>query len=191
MAILSKIKNIFSGHSKSQRNMRKQAEKALAELSPTAQKYGFRISCPNGYFPEDADNLIMKLESEISNLSKENTRLSKELAQLQKDHSTLRAEYQRMQISTTLQEIPDVSVEEGLSMISQMSGISHTFSDAIPALKEEYLQRRSKNSKQSEEVISHVAEVEKTEDDIPKTSKKQQQVFNDLISPRKKKNGGN
>ena len=80
---------------------RKAAEKAVHDLSPTALKYGFRISCPNGYFPEDVDNLILKLEADSATLTKDNIKLKKEYDELLEEHNTLKSEFMKMKMSLT------------------------------------------------------------------------------------------
>ena len=175
---------------------RKAAEKAVHDLSPTALKYGFRISCPNGYFPEDVDNLILKLEADSATLTKDNIKLKKEYDELLEEHNTLKSEFMKMKMSLMLMEVPDVTAEESIAMISKMSGISDEFSDELPTLSEEEIARRTRNSKRSDEIIANVAEPTlPPEEPTPfKTAETPTpQVFNDLLGPRKKKNnqGGN
>lgn len=94
------------------------------EKSDIAKKYGFRISTPNGYFPEDVDSIIEKLENQLSLLEKETINLEKQLEQTLEDKRLAEKELTRLKFDISLMEVPDTSANEDFSMLSRLENIN-------------------------------------------------------------------
>lgn len=115
----------------------KNSNKIEHDKSELAKKLNIRISNPYGYYPEDVDPIIIKLQEEISNLTKENKSLSDEVYKLTKDLGDLRTEYSkfRMHASLGMVEVPIPSTTESLENISKIDDITGNQHDnQIPAL---------------------------------------------------------
>lgn len=92
--------------------------------SEIANKYAIRISAPHGYFPEDVDNLIKKLENTISLLEKETVTLSEALEKEKEEKKIIDKELRTMKMNMTIMDIPDTSTEEDFSMMSRLENIN-------------------------------------------------------------------
>lgn len=107
--------------------------------SDIAVKYGIRISTPNGYFPEDVDKIILKLEGLNATLTKETTQLQQKLEQALKEKRMIDDEYKKMKFDMSLMEVPDTSTETDFAMMSRLHTINESVGDipeAIPDIVE-------------------------------------------------------
>lgn len=94
------------------------------EKSDVAKKYGLRISNPHGYFPEDVDKLILKLESQIETLEKETHQLEERLTIALDEKRMIDSEYKKMKMQMSLMEVPDTTTEEDFSMFGRLQNIN-------------------------------------------------------------------
>lgn len=106
------------------RSPQKKAEKFEQELPELARRLGIRVSSPYGYYPEDVDKIITKLEQDVSNLTKENKNLRDEVHKHKENATALQTELTQIKMQVSLMEIPDASAEENFAMLSRISTIT-------------------------------------------------------------------
>ena len=109
---------------KTKRTPQKLAKKFENELPEVAKRLGIRVSNPYGYYPEDVDKIIVRLEQDISDLTKENKQLSQELHDTKNKATLLQSELSQIKMQVSLMEIPDVSTEESFAMLSRVGTIT-------------------------------------------------------------------
>lgn len=109
---------------KNKNSPQKKAQKFEQEAPESLKRNNIRISSPYGAYPEDVDKIIRKMEKDISDLTKENKQLSEELEQEQQKGKALQFELTQMKMQISLMEIPDVSTEESMAMLSRVSTIT-------------------------------------------------------------------
>lgn len=102
----------------------KKAEKFEHELPEIAKRLGIRVSSPYGYYPEDVDKIIFKLEQDVSSLTKENKDLRDEIHECKEKSKALQTELTQIKMQVSLMEIPDASTEENFAMLSRISTIT-------------------------------------------------------------------
>lgn len=147
----------------------KSAEEFTKNLPPIARKYGFRVSRPYGYFHEDVDNLIMKLEDEINNLTKENKTLSDDLDRTKDELKDVKSEFSRYRMQISFMPFGEKSEEEE---IDQINGIKDINANNKPSIK----------------IKPAKTDIKATSTSDPNKEKKS--TFNNLIRPKQDTNGG-
>ena len=160
------------------------------EKSELAKKYSIRISKPAGYFPEDVDRVIIKLENEIKNLNRDKVKMeaeiershrAEELAKESEQH--MKEELGQLRLQVQLIEVPDTSTVQDFDMLNKINRINDTEEEALP----DYLFENP--SKQSEVKDIVPVKFKPLEDYSTDEKKPHQQTFNDLITKRKDKGG--
>lgn len=105
------------------------ARKFEEELPEIATKYGIRVSNPYGYYPEDVDKVITKLEAEANNLSKDNKELRDKVGTQEKEINSLRATVTELKLQMSVMQIPDVSPLESAAMLGRMETITGNYEE--------------------------------------------------------------
>ena len=112
----------------------KQDSKMQQEKSQLAKDLGIRISSPYGYYPDDVDPIITKLQNDLKELTLENKKLRDEVGSLQHKNTDLTTELTSLKLQISITDIP-VSLEDSLSNLSQLGDINgEDYEDAIPEL---------------------------------------------------------
>ena len=106
------------------KNPRKMAEKFEQDLPEVAKRHNIRVSSPYGYYPEDADKVIIDLEEAVNNLTKENMRLRDEYNTAKANELSLQNEYQSLRMQMSLMEYPDASMEQATSIFDRVPTLS-------------------------------------------------------------------
>lgn len=110
--------------------------KVEQELSELAKRHNIRVSSPYGYYPEDVDPIIERLEKDVSQLTKENKQFSNELQEYKDKCSALSTELTKIKMQISLMEVPDVSAEEGFAMLGRIDSITGNYnSESVVDLK--------------------------------------------------------
>lgn len=118
-----------------QKNSRK-SSKIEHELSQLAKDLGIRVSSPYGYYPEDVDPIIADLQKTVSDLTKENKTLSEDLNDTQNKLKSVQSELSQLKMQMSLMEVPDVSAEEGFTMLSRIDSITGNYnSESVADMK--------------------------------------------------------
>lgn len=138
------------------------------DLPIILKKYNVRVSKPFGCYPEDVEAVLTRLEEENNNLAKENTQLAEDAEKFKKQYKEVQAEFtkfkmqvQLMKFETSTPEADEAALQKGMQEITNTS--------KKPTLK-----------------IS-TAKLSSASSDKKSPSKS---TFDDLISPRKKNDGG-
>lgn len=106
------------------------------KLSEIALRNNIRVSKPYGYYPEDVDNVISKLENLISTLETETKNLEKQLNKVTEEKRLADTELTKMKLEMSIMDIPDTSMEEDFAMMSRLSNINEsvgTMPESIPS----------------------------------------------------------
>lgn len=98
--------------------------KTPQEKSQLAQDLGIRISSPYGYYPEDVDPIIIKLQNEVASLTKENKKFSEENDKLNKNLKAVSGELAKIKMQVSLMEVAPLSMEDSLAGIDKISNIT-------------------------------------------------------------------
>lgn len=114
-------KGLFKSKKDTPTQAAKKFESALPEV---AKRNNIRVSSPYGYYPEDVDKVILELEKDTKMLQKENTHLTKQLEECKHNVSALQSELTQLKMQMSLMEIPDVSSEEGVAMLSRIGTVT-------------------------------------------------------------------
>lgn len=114
------------------------------ELSELAKNLGIRVSSPYGYYPEDVDPIIAELQKNVSDLTKENKQLSEDLHDTQIKLKATQSELSQLKMQISLMEVPDVSAEEGFTMLSRIDSITGNYnSESVADVKLQQAQQQS------------------------------------------------
>ena len=106
------------------------------ELSQLAKDLGIRVSSPYGYYPEDVDPIIAGLQKNVSDLTKENKQLAEDLNDVQSKLKSTQSELSQLKMQMSLMEVPDVSAEEGFTMLSRIDSITGNYnSESVADMK--------------------------------------------------------
>lgn len=106
------------------------------ELSQLAKDLGIRVSSPYGYYPEDVDPIIAGLQKEVSDLTKENKQFSEELNDTQNKLKAVQSELSQLKMQMSLMEVPDISAEEGFTMLGRIGSITGNYdSESVADMK--------------------------------------------------------
>lgn len=109
--------------------------KIEADKSELAKNLGIRISNPYGYYPDDVDPIIQKLQNDVASLTRENKQLTDQVADLTKKNKSLSSELSQLKIQVSLMEVPSLSMEEGLLGMSKLNAITgNHYDESIPDL---------------------------------------------------------
>ena len=105
----------------------KRGSKVEHDLSQLAKDLGIRVSSPYGYYPEDVDPIIEKLQKDVASLTLENKQLSQDLENALEDGRKARNELAQVKMQMSLMEVPDISQEEGFEMLRRMDSITGNY----------------------------------------------------------------
>lgn len=100
------------------------AKKFEAELPEIAKRHNIRVSNPYGYYPEDVDKVIMRLEKDISDLTKENLDLAKQIDQAKTDLSKMTQQFNSLKFQMISMEMPETSDATDFANLSRISNFS-------------------------------------------------------------------
>ena len=120
-------------------NKKKKNNGPSPNLSDVAMRNNIRISNPYGYYPDDVDRVILKLENLINTLQAETQKLERELASTSDELKTARATIQQLKLDMMTFEPPDTSAEEDIAMIARLSSINEnvgTLEHEMPVISE-------------------------------------------------------
>jgi hypothetical protein len=108
------------------------------EKSEVAKKYSIRISTPNGYFPEDADKIIIDLENQIQRLDKENQKLLQQYESTSADLNAIKTEYSLLQMEMMKMNInvSDYQSYRGMEQLVNINPDVGNLSEVAPEFKE-------------------------------------------------------
>lgn len=95
-----------------------------SEMSEVGKRHNLRISNPYGYYPEDVDKVLLDYEELLANHEKEIARLEKQLQQALTEKKIIDDEFRKMKMELQFAEIPDISADEGFSMMGKMRNIN-------------------------------------------------------------------
>lgn len=113
------------------------------ELSELAKDLGIRVSSPYGYYPEDVDPIIAGLQKNVSDLTKENKQLAEDLNDIQSKLKSTQSELSQLKMQMSLMEVPDVSAEEGFTMLSRIDSITGNYdSESVADMKLQQAQQQ-------------------------------------------------
>ena len=145
------------------------AEEFSKKLPDLAKKYELRISKPYGYFHEDVENTIIKLEAEINNLTKENIALTKEKERVDKELKDIKTEFSRFRTQVAFSAFDETTEAQDIAKISGINDIN------------------SENTKTKNQIKLKPAN--STITPTSSSSKTKSKTFDNLIRP-KNNNGG-
>lgn len=112
---------------------KKNKEKAPEEVysfSEIGEKYNFRVSTPQGYFPEDVDKVIVDLEHRLKSLSNDNLKLRKERDEAVADKKVIDEEYKKLRWDMSVFEVPHTSAQEDIAMLNELSNVNSSIEPA-------------------------------------------------------------
>lgn len=112
---------------------KKNKEKAPEEVysfSEIGEKYNFRVSTPQGYFPEDVDKVIVDLEHRLESLSNDNLKLRKERDEAVADKKVIDEEYKKLRWDMSVFEVPHTSAQEDIAMLNELSNVNSSIEPA-------------------------------------------------------------
>lgn len=111
--------------------------KIVNELSEIAKRLNIRVSSPYGYYPDDVDPILARLEKDVSNLTKENKKLSEEVLDKQNKLTAVTQELSALKMQMSLMEVPDLSSEESFAMLGRIDSITGNYnSQTVQELKD-------------------------------------------------------
>lgn len=108
---------------KTKRKASKDDVKMQQEKSQLAKDLGIRISNPYGYYPDDVDPIIKKLQDELNLLTKENKQMRDQIGDLQHKNNSLSTELTSLKLQISMTEFP-VSLEDNLAGFGQLGNIN-------------------------------------------------------------------
>ena len=130
---------------KKKSSAQEQAAKLESNLPEIAKKYKIQISYPYGYYPDDVDKNIIKLESIIETKENEYNQLAKEIKirelriqnqqnelsqkddiiqQLENDMKALKNTMMQLKMQLSLMEVPDTTAIEDMVMTEKIGTIT-------------------------------------------------------------------
>lgn len=110
-----------------------------SEMSEVGKRHNLRISNPYGYYPEDVDKVLLNYEKLLSSHETEISKLEKQLEQVKAEKKMIDDEFRKMKMEIQFAEIPDISADEGFSMMGKMRNINPEVGgmpDQIPEITE-------------------------------------------------------
>ena len=110
----------------------KLAKRFESDLPEIAKRLEIRVSSPYGYYPEDVDKHLIRLELDVSSLIKENTALSSDVDKYKRQSQSLQSELTNLKMQMSLMEIPDISTAESFTMLGRVETITGIHEDAFP-----------------------------------------------------------
>lgn len=117
--------------SKFKRKKNKQeASEEIYSFSEIGEKYNFRVSMPQGYFPEDVDRVIIDLEQRLESMSNDNLLLRRERDDAVADKRMIDEEYKKLRWDMSVFEVPHTSTQEDISMLNELSNINSSVEPA-------------------------------------------------------------
>lgn len=117
--------------SKFKRKKNKQeASEEIYSFSEIGEKYNFRVSTPQGYFPEDVDRVIIDLEQRLESMSNDNLLLRRERDDAVADKRMIDEEYKKLRWDMSVFEVPHTSTQEDISMLNELSNINSSVEPA-------------------------------------------------------------
>ena len=99
-------------------------------FSEIGEKYNFRVSTPQGYFPEDVDRVIIDLEQRLESMSNDNLLLRRERDDAVADKRMIDEEYKKLRWDMSVFEVPHTSTQEDISMLNELSNINSSVEPA-------------------------------------------------------------
>lgn len=99
-------------------------------FSEIGEKYNFRVSTPQGYFPEDVDRVIIDLEQRLESMSNDNLLLRRERDDAIADKRMIDEEYKKLRWDMSVFEVPHTSTQEDISMLNELSNINSSVEPA-------------------------------------------------------------
>lgn len=105
-------------------NKKKKNNGPSPKLSEVALRNNIRISNPYGYYPDDVDRVILKLENLINTLQAETQKLERDLSSTQDELKAARATIQQLKLDMMTFDVPDTSAEEDIAMLARLSNIN-------------------------------------------------------------------
>lgn len=92
------------------------AQKFEQELPEIAIKYNLRVSKPYGYYPDDVNSVLKKLDEIISNLERENIELGKRAEKAETQYAAVSQEFTRFKIGVQTMGLKNTTLEEDIAM---------------------------------------------------------------------------
>lgn len=114
---------------KKKKNKEKTPEEVYS-FSEIGEKYNFRVSTPQGYFPEDVDRVIIDLEHRLESLSNDNLKLRKERDEAVADKKVIDEEYKKLRWDMSVFEVPHTSAQEDIAMLNELSNVNSSVEPA-------------------------------------------------------------
>ena len=99
-------------------------KKMAHDKSELAKRLNIRISSPYGYYPEDVDPIIARLEKEVSDLEKENSKISKENNDLNQNLTQLKSEFTQFKLQVSTMGFDPMSDEDAAMNIDKLNQIT-------------------------------------------------------------------
>ena len=99
-------------------------------FSEIGEKYNFRVSTPQGYFPEDVDRVIIDLEQRLESMSNDNLLLRRERDDAVADKRMIDEEYKKLRWDMSVFEVPHTSTQEDILMLNELSNINSSVEPA-------------------------------------------------------------
>ena len=103
----------------------KKKENIAHEKSELAKSLGIRIATPYGYYPDDVDGIIGKLQGERNLLSKEKDELTSKNKELSINNDRLKSEITKLKMEISTMEIPLTTEKQDLDMTSKLTSIAN------------------------------------------------------------------
>ena len=107
------------------------------ELPAIAKKYNIRVSSPFGYYPEDVNRVLEKLEQSNNILAKENAELTKKYEAKNTDYKNLRTEFTNFKLEVSKMQLESTSFDESLAKINRGFGQINEKNETKPAAPSE------------------------------------------------------
>lgn len=101
---------------KSSKKPANSAQKFEQELPDIAKKYGLRVSKPYGYYPDDVNAILEKLDGIISDLEKENIELGKKAEETEKKYAAVQQEFVSFKIRVQTLNLQPTTLEQDVEM---------------------------------------------------------------------------
>lgn len=122
---------------KNAKKSKKNNSKTGNELSQLAKDLGIRVSSPYGYYPEDVDPIISRLQKEVSDLTKENKQLADSLDDTTNKLKLVQSELSQLKMQMSLMEVPNLSAEEEFAMLGKIDSITGQYnSESVVDIKQ-------------------------------------------------------
>lgn len=110
-------------------NKKKESKQVKETLPDIIVKHGIRVSTPYGAYPEDVENVLTELDTQIKELSDNLEKVSKTNKQLERDLHLVNTELAKMKIDMSLMAIPETTEEEDSKMIRELNDITKAEDD--------------------------------------------------------------